>query len=107
MIDSDERLARSPCHPFRYLHADEQRPHESRPIRDRDGADLIPGDRCAGHRLAHHVSHVPHVIARRELGDDAPVLGVEANLALDDVAHDPPVVVDDRRARLVAGRLDP
>ena len=106
VVDAHERKPARPRQALRHLHADEQRAHEARTVGHRDAVDRIPRDGGLGERLPHDRASVAKVIARRELGDHSVVRSVQAYLTLHDVRKDAPRVVDDGRARLVAGRLD-
>ena len=73
----------------------------------RDRVERLPADARARERVAHDRACVAEVIARSELGDDAAVRRMDGDRAVDDVREHAPVVVDHRRSRLVARRLDP
>jgi len=106
VVDADERLARPPRETLRGLHADEQRAHQARPVRDGDGVHVCEPHPRAVQGAAHDRTDVAQVVARRKLGHDAAVGCVDAHLRVHDVGEHAARVVDQRCTRLVAGRLE-
>ncbi len=79
---------------FRERHADEQRPDESGPLRDRHRIQVRPAGARVGQRRVDDAADVAHVLPRREFGHDAAPLPMDLHLRGDDV----------RRARATAAR---
>ena len=107
VIDAHERLAGRPCEALRGLNADEQRADEPGTIRHRHAVHVRQPHPGLRERRADDGAHVAQVISRRQLRDNAPVGSVHAHLRVDDVTEDAAVPVHERRAGLVARRLDP
>ena len=107
MVDADQRLARRPREPLRRLHADEQRAHEARAVRHRDAVDVVAASRPPAPSAARTTGPTLRRWSRDASSGTTPPYGAwSAHLRVHDVGQHAPVVVDDRRARLVARRLD-
>src|SRR5262249_41110776 len=89
------------------LDADQQRTHEPRPARHGDAVQVGEPDARVGDGAPEHGRDGRDVLARRDLGHDAAVLGVHEDLGRDDVGAHAPTILDDGRRRLVARGLDP
>ena len=107
VVDGDEREPARPRDRLRGREADEQRPDQPRPLRDRDAVDVVERDARLPERLAQHRHDQLEVTARGDLRDDAAEARVELGLRGDDAGADGPVLLDEGRGRLVAGGLDP
>jgi hypothetical protein len=94
------------CDALGHLHADEERAHQSRPLRHRHRVELREGHPGVGHRLLDHGADVLEVMARGHLRHHAAVEGVQCGLGRHDVREDAASVFDHRRRRLVARGLD-
>ena len=106
VVDRDERKAARPCKRLGGGHADEQRADQPGALRDRDAVDAVERRAGLGERLADHRRDELEMTARRDLGDDPAEARVQVRLRRDDVRTQLAVVGDERRGRLVAGRLD-
>src|SRR5438874_2277118 len=105
MIDPDERKTGREREATRVIRADEKATDEPGADGRGDGVDLrqLP-PRVAQRLLGEHIERT-EMLARRDLGDDATGV-LMAQLRRDDVRTDPPPILDDRDAGLIARRLD-
>ena len=106
VVHGDERLAVDEGDALGRLHADEQGAHEARAVRDRDGVEGRIVHPRLGHRSRHDRADVLDVVAGSQLRHHPAERAVDGGLAGDDAGEDQATVFDDRRRRLVAGRLD-
>src|SRR5438105_4247486 len=103
--EKSNRSAGSAREPARIVRADKQAPDEPGPDRCGHGVDLGELPPRVAERLLGEDIERAQVLARRDLGDDAAGVLVD-QLRCDDVRTDPPPVLDDRDAGLIARRLD-
>ena len=105
MVHADEGQPSRERQPTPVVRANEEAPNEAGADRRGDRIDL--GDLASRVSKRVHGQRVqrPQVFTRCDLGDDAARVLVD-ELRGDDVGADPPAVLDDRDAGLVAGRLD-
>ncbi len=106
VVDADERLSAGVRERLRVADADEQRADEPRSARDGDSVDLVDRDARLVERLVDDRADLLEVLARRDLGHDAPVDAVRRDLRRDDVRANMAAVLDDGRRGLIARRLD-
>jgi len=105
MVHADERQARGEREAAPVVRANEEAAHQTRSDRRGDRIDRAQLDARIVQRLLRDAVERVQMLARRDLRNDA--AGVYMHeLRRDDVGHDPPAVVDDGDARLVARRLD-
>ena len=107
VIDRRQREPQRPRQRLRRGEPDEERPDQPGPARDRDALDVRQLGARLAERLAEDRRHELEVPARRDLGDDAAVAGVQVGLRRDDVGADLAVVGDESRGGLVTRRLEP
>jgi hypothetical protein len=107
MVDRDERKPARPREPFRNGETHEQRADEAGPLRHADPRDVVEGRSRLVERGCDDRRDELEMPARRDLGDDPAVPGMEVCLRRHDGGEDPPVVAHERGRRLVAGGLDP
>ena len=105
VVDRRERQAARGGDRLRGRDADEQRADEPRPLRDADERDVVERRAGAAQRVVDRGVGELEVVARGDLRHDAAV-GVVDALRGDDVRQHVAVAGDDRRARVVAARLD-
>ena len=105
VVDGRERQAAGRGDRLRRRDADEQRADEARPLRDADERDVAERRAGPAQRVVERRVGELEVMARRDLRHDAAVRVVDA-LRRDDVREHVAVAADDRRARVVAARLD-
>ncbi len=86
-------------------HAHEQRADEPRPDRHRDAVEVAEPDLRLVERLREQDVERDQVLARRQLGDDAPEARVQVGLRREQVRADASVL-DDGHAGLVAGGFE-
>ena len=106
VVDPDERHVVDPGERLGEVDADQQRAGQARSVGDRDRVDVVPGRAGVGPRLVEDRHDPAQVGAGGDLGHDPAGRGVERDLRGDDVGVDPPAVLDQRDARLVARRFD-
>jgi hypothetical protein len=112
VMDRHERNAVRPGDRLGEGHADEQRAHETRPLRDRDRAEVRPRHGSLRERALHDAANVAQVLAGGQLGDDASPLAVDGVLRSDHVRLEQPRLRriaglgDNGRRRLVARCFD-
>ena len=83
--------------------ADEQRARQSRSLRVSDAVQIRELEVSLGQRFLHEGHDSPHVIARRQLRDDAAVGFVHGDLRMERMRQQPALGVVDRDPGLVAG----
>src|SRR5438046_1804387 len=105
MIDPHERKTGREREATRVIRADEKATDEPGADGRGDDVDLrqLP-PRVAQRLLGEHIERT-EMLARRDLGDDATGVLMD-QLRRDDVRTDPPPILDDRDAGLIARRLD-
>jgi hypothetical protein len=106
MVDGDEREPARPGQRLRGRDADEQGADEAGALRDSDALDLSQLRAGLLQRAPDRREKQLEVMAGRDFRDDTSVLRVQLGLRRDDVGEEAPLVGDERRSRLVAGRLD-
>ena len=105
VVDPDKRPALGRGQRLRGRDADEQRPDQPGPAGDRERVDLVEGRAGVSERRVDDGVDQLEVVARGDLGHDPTEPLVGARLRRDHVRSDRRPV-DDRRAGVVARRLD-
>ncbi len=105
VVDGRQREPAGGGEPLGGRDPDEQRPHESRALRHGDQVEVVEGGLRPGERVVDDGVDELEVVARGDLRHHAPEAVVHA-LGGDDVGQDLAVAGDDRRARVVARRLE-
>ncbi len=111
VVDCDEGLAQAECEGFGVGDADEKGSGEPRAAGHGDGVDAVESKaglltRGLGNSSANHRNDVAKVLAAGELRDDAAIVGVQGDLAGDDVGEGLSAMAHDRGGGLVAGALN-
>ena len=106
MVDGDEREAPRPREGLRGRDPDEERPDQSRPLRDAYPVHVPERGPCVVERGADHGGHELEVPPGGDLRHDTAVARMEVRLGGDDGRQDDAFVRDERRRRLVARRLE-
>src|SRR5258706_4585041 len=106
VVHADQRFGQGPGEGLGGGYADEETADQAGAVSDGDGVDVIDIAVCGGQRLAQDGEDVFDVGAAGDLGDYASVLGVEFDLAGDDVGAHDAAVFDDGCAGFVAGGFD-
>ena len=107
VVDGHERHVPDERQRLCRRHADQQRPHQARSGRGPHRGDVGVVNARLRQRLRHYGDEPLDVGPARHLGDDAPVAGVQIDLARHHRRQHLLPAGDHRRGRLVAGRLDP
>ena len=105
VVDGRQREVARGGQALRGRHAHEEGADEPRPLRDGDEVDVVEPGAGAGQGVVDDRRGELEVVAGGDLGHDAAVAVVHP-LARDDVRVDRAVVPDDRRAGVVAARLE-
>jgi len=79
---------------------------QARALRVRDEVDVLDAPVGVGEHFGGERQQPPHVVARGELGDDAPVERVQLDLRMQGLGEEPLTSVVEGDAGLVAGRFD-
>lgn len=106
MVDGDEGLAGSEGQRLGIKDADQERSGETGALRDGDGVKVFEADAGLGHGGADDRDDVAQMLAAGELGDDAAIVGVQGDLAGDDVGQGLRTGANDGGGGLVAGGFD-
>jgi hypothetical protein len=106
MVDRDERPTARPGDRLRRGEAHEQRADEAGPLRHGDTVDVLERAIGPSQRLSDDGKNELEVVSRGDLGNDASEPCVELGLRGDDGGEHRTARGDERRGRLVAGRLD-
>ena len=106
VIDADKGFAQCPGQPLGIGKSDEQGPDQPRTEGHGNGVDVLFAGRRFLQRVFDHGPYPLDVLPRGDLGHHAVVGPVEVNLAQDDVAENPPPVLDDRRRAFITGAFD-
>ena len=107
MVDGDQRLRKRVRKRLGKADSDQQRAREARPLRDGESVDGVVGLSRVGQRLPHYGHDSAQMLARRELGNDAAIGGVRADLRRDYVRQNLFARAHHGRARLVARAFNP
>ena len=106
VVDGDEGLAGAEGEGLGVEDADKEGSGEAGAVGDGDGVEVGVLESGFGYGGADDRDDVAEVLAAGELGDDAAVVGVEGDLAGDDVREEIAAGADDGGGGLVAGGLD-
>ena len=106
MVHADVRHAAHERERLRRAHAHEQRAGQARAVARGDGVDRLELDPGLAQGVGHHRHDEIDVRAARDFGHDPAVLRVQVDLARHHRRPDHSNVLDHRRGRLVARRLD-
>ena len=106
VVDADEGLREGEGEGFGVGDADEEGSGETGAAGDGYGVEIFEADAGLGDGGAGDGDDVAEVLAGGELGDDAPEVGVESDLAGDHVGEGFGAVANDGGCGLVAGALD-
>ena len=106
VVDTDQRPVLREREALGEVDPHQERPRESRPVRDRDRVHVPPAGRGPGHRLLEHGHDPAQVRARSHFRHDATRGRMHRDLARHHVAVDRPTTLDHGDPRLVAAALD-
>ena len=106
VVDGDQRQAFRVGQRLGHVHADEQRPNQSRARRDGDGVQLLPAAGRLSQRRFDDGQHRLQMLPGRYFGNDATVAIVEFRLGRDHAGQNVTAVFNNRGRRFVAGRLN-
>ena len=98
LVDIGERLGSGD--------ADEERPHQPRPMSDGNPVHRLPLNSRFPHRLLNSRTDQLEVLPRCYFRDNSPELGVNVDLGADDIGQHPPAVLNDGNGSLIATRFN-
>ncbi len=106
MIHRYERLSQRLRQRFSISNANQQRPHEARPLRHANGIHIRKLHPRLRDGFAHHRHDLPQVFARRQLRHHAAIFPVHVNLRSYDARQNLTPVGHHRRRRFIARRFN-
>ena len=92
---------------LRGVHSDKQRTRQARPMRNRHAIQLMRLHPRVRQRLPYHRRHSQHMLPRRHLRHNPPIPRVQRRLRRHHIGTNNAPILNHRRRRLIARRLNP